>query len=292
VFRTDYDGPRLPGAALGARVPVALKRLQYWLADRVVIDRILAPAVNGFRAELGLPTQRRLLKDWWNSPQLVLGAFPEWFAPPQPDRPPQTVLTGFPLYDEGDLGEPSDEVREFIAAGGPPIAFTPGSANVHGREFFAVAVEACHRLGRRGVLLTRFPDQLPANLPNTVRHFDFVPFGWLLPRSAAVVHHGGIGSTAQGLAAGVPQLLMPLGFDQFDNAARIERLGCGDWLPLRRFTAANVTAVLARLLESPSVAEACRRTASLSRGQRALTAMCEAIERLGSATQRAIPGVA
>ncbi|HWA97364.1 MAG TPA: nucleotide disphospho-sugar-binding domain-containing protein, partial [Pirellulales bacterium] len=195
--------------------------------------------------------------------------------------------TGFPLYDEGDLIEPDADLLAFVESDSPPIAFTPGSANVHGRAFFETAIEACRLLGRRALLLTRFPEQLPP-LPEHARHFEFVPFGWLLPRTAAVVHHGGVGSTSQGFAGGVPQLLMPLGFDQFDNAKRVVRLGAGDYLTPAKFTATSVARVLQRLIESPDVAASCHALAERSRQQNALATMCEAIERLGA--RRLTPG--
>jgi UDP:flavonoid glycosyltransferase YjiC (YdhE family) len=279
IFRSDRAGVKLPGTFMPDWLPAPLKRLQYRLAD-VILDSVLGPSVNQLRAELGLPRVRRLMHEWWNSPQLVIAAFPEWFAPRQPDWPKQTVLSGFPLYDEADVVEPSPEVRAFVEHGPGPIAFTPGSANVHGREFFEAAIDATARLGRRAILLTRFPQQLPTSLPEHVRHFEFVPFGWLLPRIGAAVHHGGVGSTAQGLAAGRPQLLMPLGFDQFDNAARVKKMGVGDWLLPRQFTGARVAERLGRLLESAEVAQACKRVAELSRQQRATDVMSDVLERL------------
>jgi UDP:flavonoid glycosyltransferase YjiC (YdhE family) len=96
-------------------------------------------------------------------------------------------LTGFPLYSEEGVSDADEATRTWLEAGPAPILFTPGSANVHGREFFAAAAEACARLGRRGLLLTRFPEQIPATLPAGVRHAEFVPFSWLVPRSAALV---------------------------------------------------------------------------------------------------------
>ena len=88
---------------------------------------------------------------------------------------------------------------EWLDAGEPPIAFTAGSAMVHAREFFAASIEACESLNRRGLVLTRFGDQLPRELPPSVKHVEYAPFGSLLPRCAALVHHGGIGTTAQAL---------------------------------------------------------------------------------------------
>jgi UDP:flavonoid glycosyltransferase YjiC (YdhE family) len=127
----------------------------------------------------------------------------------------------------------------------------------HPGEFFAAAVDACCQLGRGGLLLTRFRDQLPPRLPAGVRRFDYVPLSQVLPRAAALVSHGGIGTISQALAAGVPQLIIPLGFDQFDNAARLERLGVGATLTPRAFRGPAVTRQLVRLLTSPAVASAC-----------------------------------
>ena len=121
----------------------------------------------------------------------------------------------------------------------PNCSMTPGSAMRHAQEFFAESVAACQRLGRRGLLLTRFAEQVPTDLPETIRHLEYVPFSRVLPRAAALVHHGGIGTTAQALAAGIPQLVMPLAHDQPDNAARLERLGVGRTIAPRRYRAAR-----------------------------------------------------
>jgi rhamnosyltransferase subunit B len=91
----------------------------------------------------------------------------------------------------------------------------------------ARALDACTALGVRAVVVTPYTGQLPAQLPASVYHADYVPFDLLLPKLAAVVHHGGIGTLAQGLAAGVPQLIAPHAHDQFDNAAQLARLGAG-----------------------------------------------------------------
>ncbi len=119
--------------------------------------------------------------------------------------------------------------KRFFLRASRRLVFTPGSANLFGRSFFDAAVGACQQLGRRGILLTRFAEQLPPSLPSGVVHFDFVPLSLLLPRCAAFVNHGGIGSVSQAMAAGIPQLMMPLAHDQIDNAARIARLGVGSF---------------------------------------------------------------
>jgi rhamnosyltransferase subunit B len=255
VFSSDYESPKLPG--IPAWLPRPAKRIAIHLAH-LVADRIFGRPLNAYRKQLNLPPVRNFLRDWCHSPQRVIGLFPSWYAAPQPDWPKQTVLTDFPLFDEKEVTPLPEEVARFLDAGSPPIVFTPGSAMFQGQRFFAAAVEACGILNRRGLLLTRHAEQVPRDLPSGVIHAAYAPFSQLLPRSAALVHHGGIGSTAQAMAAGVPQLMMPMGYDQPDNALRVRRLGVGDWLSRRQFTGRRVARKLDSLL---SRAIACRAVA-------------------------------
>jgi rhamnosyltransferase subunit B len=280
AFYSAYQPPVLAGLPMPAWLPRAAKRAMFWLADNLVVDRALAGPVNGFRAGLGLPPVRRFFGRWYHSPRRVLGLFPPWFAAPQPDWPPQVRLTGFPLYDESGAADVPEEVSRFLDAGEPPVVFTPGSAMAHGHDFFAAAVEACRLMGRRGLLLTRFAEQVPPDLPDGVRHFAYVPFSQVLPRAAALVHHGGIGTTAQGLAAGRPQLVMPMAFDQPDNAARLRRLGVGASLRRPKFRGPAVAEALGQLLASQEVAENCRAAAARLKDSRAVEQTCEELEAL------------
>ncbi len=256
LFRSVHAGPRVPGL-LVHRGPGWWKRLQWRLVDAIA-DRRILPWLDAYRAGFGLAPLRRVVGEWMHSPLAVVGMFPEWFAPPQPDWPPHTRVTGFPLYSEEGVTELDDDVARFLAAGPPPVAFTPGSAHRFAHGFFREAAAACGRLGVRGLLLTRFPEQIPVTLPAEVRHVAFVPFRRLLPACSLLVHHGGIGSTSQALFAGIPQIVMPMGFDQFDNAARVERLGLGAILPPRRFTAARLAPLLTRLLADAGLRTRCR----------------------------------
>jgi hypothetical protein len=92
MFRSVHQPPILGKLVIPDWFPHWLKRSLFWLADTAFIDPALAKGVNGFRAELGLPPARRFLGDWLHSPQRVLGLFPDWYAPPQPDWPPQVRL--------------------------------------------------------------------------------------------------------------------------------------------------------------------------------------------------------
>jgi UDP:flavonoid glycosyltransferase YjiC (YdhE family) len=130
------------------------------------------------------------------------------------------------------------------------------------------------------MLLTRFSEHIPRRLPPGVAHFDYVPFRPLLPRAAAVIHHGGIGSTAQGLAAGIPQLLMPLAHDEFDNAARVKSLGIGSEVRPNCFCAKAVARELEDLLGSPAVRRACVELAERCQPARGIVLTADALERV------------
>ena len=262
-------------------LPKSLRRLGVSLADRLA-DLAIASDLNLFRAELGLAPVRHVARHWWHSPQCVIGLFPEWFAAPQRDWPKQLKLTGFPLYDESGVSSAVPELEAFLDeaahADDLPIAFAPGSGNRQAGRFFSAAADACRRLGRRGILLTRYTEHLPSRLPRGVRHFEYAPFSAVLPRVAALVHHGGIGTSAQALAAGIPQLVMPMSFDQPDNAARLVHLGVASVLPPVRFNGGAVARQLATLLRSAAVHQRCAEAAQKFEGADPISRTCDLIE--------------
>jgi UDP:flavonoid glycosyltransferase YjiC (YdhE family) len=259
--------------------PIPIKRLVRGFGDYVA-DRALSPGPNAFRSKLGLLPIRHVVSDWWHSPQRVIGLFPEWYAGVQPDWPKQTVQTGFPLYDEGDVTPVEPDLEAYLTKTDRdrPIVFMAGSGNRQASNFFLAAIDACARLGRQGILLTRFPEQLPTSLPKGIRHFHYAPLSNVLPYAAALVHHGGIGTTAQALFAGCPQLVMPMTFDQPDNAARIQRLGVGRSLPPSSFTGTRVARELEHLTESDSVARHAQATQRLFDDTNPIARTCELIE--------------
>jgi rhamnosyltransferase subunit B len=207
-------------------LPYPVRAGLLWAFDRGILDRICAPDINRLRAELGLPPVTRIMGRWMHSPQGVLGLFPDWFAPPQTDWPSRVTLTGFPLFDEADFRGVDMELEDFLAKGPAPVVFTPGSTLVDGLSYYTAAADALSALGRRGIFLASQGTALPQLTPNILAR-SYVPLSKLLPQASVLVHHGGIGTASQAFAAGIPQLITPFAHDQFDNAARVERLGCG-----------------------------------------------------------------
>ncbi len=280
VIRSLIDSGMFSTVRISAAQPMWLKRGLFRFIDWAVIDRILEPPLNEFRASLALPPVRRVLAHWIHSPACVIGFFPDWFAPPQADWPPHTHLVGFPLWDGGGAAAVPGAVQEFLRAGPPPIVVTPGSAAAHSQRFFAESIAALRRLSARGMLVTNFPQQLPQHLPPGVQSFGYLPFSDTLPHAAALVHHGGIGTLAQGIKAGIPHLAVPNAHDQFDNGWRLGQLGLGRSIPQRRYRAADAAKALAALLDDASLRDRCRAYAARMDGEAALRRACELIEAL------------
>jgi UDP:flavonoid glycosyltransferase YjiC (YdhE family) len=280
IFRSDFQQPASIAGVDPSGLPRWVKRSAMWLVDRLLLDPQIVPPLNALRRDLGLTPVSRVFREWLHSPQRVVGLFPDWFAPVQPDWPPQLRLTGFPLYDESDAHALDPDLESFLNAGSPPILFTPGTANRAAAQFFAAALDATRRLRRRALFLTRYPEQLPRNLSDQERTEAYVPFSRVFFRCAAIVHHGGIGTSAQALAAGVPQLTMPLAFDQPDNATRLWRLGVARWIRPKEFRGEHVASQLAALVDDARVAQRCRHWAGEIRRRDALADTCALLEAL------------
>lgn len=283
VIRSLIDQGMFGTLRISAAQPMWFKRALFRFIDWSAIDRLLAPPLNEFRATLGLEPVARILKSWIHSPRCVIGFFPPWFAEPQADWPPNVHLVGFPLWD-GGAGDAAalSEAREFLDAGPPPLVVTPGSAAATLHDYFSAAAGAVRRLGLRAMLITNFPGQLPRDLPAGSRAFGYLPFSEVLPRAALVIHHGGIGTLAQTIKAGVPHLVVPSSHDQFDNGWRIARLGLGQSMPRKRFRAAPAARAIRSLLDDPLIAARARACAARIDSAAALDQACDLIEGLAA----------
>ena len=254
VLRTDAAPVTMAHWTLPRGTPRALVRLAWRALDRHKLHPMAGRTLNEMAARLGAPpppTAQSIFGEWMFSPDGIVTLFPEWFAPARPGWPGQVRFGNFPLY-QGDASAPLPHpVQDFLAAGEAPVVFMPGSAMRHAQVFFAAAVEACRELGLRALLLTAHGAQLPQALPASVLHLDYLPFASLLPQARALVHHGGIGSCAQALRAGLPQLVTPMAHDQFDNAACLERLGLGLSIRQPDLSVATMAQALNTLLARP-----------------------------------------
>jgi UDP:flavonoid glycosyltransferase YjiC (YdhE family) len=273
-----HDPPVPPvatGGHLMRRLPPTLVRALLGLA-RLATRPWWAP-LRALRRELGLPPGGNPMFEGKFSPLLDLALFSPLLGAPQPDWPASSVQTGFCFYDEEETApELPPAIESFLAAGPAPIVFTLGSAAVHAADdYFHESAAAAQSIGSRALLVLG-KNTPPPDLPASILAWDYLPYARIFPRAAAIVHQGGVGTTAQALRAGRPMLVVPWAHDQPDNADRMVRLGVARSLRRARYRASAVARELSTLPALAARAEALGRSI---RNERGTPAACDALER-------------
>ena len=279
-FMSRYDPPILIQAPWLGRIAAFSKPLY---AGLVALSqwgiRHWTEPVRQMRRDLGLlpgpagifgPRQRAAA---------LLAMFSPVVGRPQADWPANTRQTGFAFYDRHEPMPAA--LGAFLDAGDPPIVFTLGSAAVFDPgEFYRHSAEAARSIERRAVLLVG-PE--PHSLPpfgDRIAVAAYAPFSELFPRAAAVVHQGGIGTTAQTLRAGRPMVIVPFSHDQPDNAARIVRGGTGAVIGRREYSAATAAQALRRVLDDPAYATRAAQAAAQIQDENGAANAADVIERV------------
>ena len=278
-----YDPPRTPDFWMMLPPPVGRigagwNRAAY-ATIRWVLDRLYGRRIDRVRAKHGLPpTGAGNLLDPPEHAVLRLGCYSTHLGALPPDAAPTVRIVGFPVFDS-DSGkqETLDPALEaFLAEGQPPLVFTLGTFAVGGAgRFYDRAAEVARRMGMRAVLLVGGAGT-PA-VDGDVLRCGYAPHSLLFPRAAAIVHHGGVGTTGQALRAGKPQLVVPHMGDQNDHAHRIARLGTGLRMARRGFTVARATRLVTALLADPSYLAVAERIARDMAGEHGADAAADAI---------------
>ncbi len=202
-----------------------------------------------YRKSLGLQKGQNPFFDGQHSPRCALALFSSHFAAPQTDWPQHSQATGFVFYDAPEQNQ-NTALEDFLNTGEAAIVFTLGSAAVYAAgDFYLRAAQTAQQLGCRAVLLVgkNEQQQLPKEIPKNIFVTDYAPYSQIFPKAAAIVHQGGIGTTAQALRAGKPSLVMPFAHDQFDNGLRIKRIGAGQTIP-KQSSAKKMAATLEEIL--------------------------------------------
>ena len=245
--------------------------------------------VRALRAELGLPPAADPVFEGQHSPELVLAMFSRVLAAPQPDWPAKTCITGNIFYDGAPESGPDGELRRFLDDGAAPLVFTLGTSAVGAAgRFYEESAAAARELGMRAVLLVGDDPRNRIDAPPTgdVLSVPYAPYSLLFPRAAAIVHQGGIGTTAQALRAGKPTLVVPYAHDQPDNAFRVESLGVSKTLYPRQYKAPRVANTLRTLLDDATTSANAVALAERVRAENGVATACAEIERVLNA-QRA-----
>jgi rhamnosyltransferase subunit B len=262
-FMSCYDPPVFAGASwfrkLRALGPVPYKVL-FTILKRVAA-RWESP-LRDLRRELGLPASKKLaIFEGQFSPLCNLALFDSLLAEPQPDWPANLRVCGAPVYDGLVLDAVIlDDLDNFLAAGEAPIVFALGSSAVWvAEDFWEKAMVAAKQLERRAILITG--PVIPTNLPDGIRAFPYLPYSRVFPGAAAIVHQAGIGTLAQALRSGAPQLIVPVAFDQPDNALRAVALGLARTIPFKKVTTDLLASELRMLLTHGDYFHAARKVA-------------------------------
>ncbi len=261
---------------------IRLRRLG-WRINRAVLNLCTSLArhwwkpVKQLRIKEGLnPNCAPLTRDKF-SPHLVLALFSSAFAEHQPDWPERTVQPGFVFYDQSSVTSEFSELAQFLNDGDPPIVFTLGSTAVSNPgHFYESSQEAALRLGKRAVLIGA--RDLPS-YSDRICSIPYAPYSEVFPRASVIVHQGGSGTTGQALRAGRPMLFVPYGWDQPDNALRVERLGAGLSLARKRYSAETAMPMLDRLLTETHFASRAASLADEIKLQRGVDDACDAVEK-------------
>lgn len=188
------------------------------------------------------------------SRRLTLGLWSPSFFPRPSDWPAWFQIGGYARWDGSGESAPPEALPE-KAGGAPLVVFTLGSSVVnYPGVFWAAALSALEQTNWRGVLLGAPADlPIPRGLRDRVQSVPYAPYTELFPLADAIVHQGGVGTTQAACFYGIPALVVPRGFDQFENAAHLQREGWGLRLLPQHFSAYSLRVRLERLLSSPRI---------------------------------------
>jgi rhamnosyltransferase subunit B len=202
--------------------------------------------------------------------RLVLhaGMWPELLRAPASDDPPCRRACGF--ASGGQLGEGtptlSNDLESFLRAGEAPVVIGLGSIfSLGSDQLVSDLADACAEIGRRCVVVGPPPRDRP--LPADTFVVPYAPYDLLFPRAAAVVIHGGAGTTGEALKCGRPSVVVPLAMDQFNLAWHVDRLGAGVRVSTRRRTLDTLVRALRTACEDEDLATRAREVAALLRSQ-------------------------
>ncbi|HSY80505.1 MAG TPA: glycosyltransferase [Gemmatimonadaceae bacterium] len=280
-FFSAYDPPLMPAVPW---VSDMLRRLGPRVARKLngVSKRITAGwlgPLHDLAREHGLTLDAHPLFEGQHAPDLVLGLYSSVIGAPQPDFPPQALITGFLFYDATPPGleASTEQARAFAAEGEPPIVVTLGSSAVLiDDSVFAETVA----MGRRTIALVG-PDPGAVERYRGVEHVlavPYLPHHVVMPLASVIVHQGGVGTTGQALRSGKPAVIVPFSHDQPDNAARCARIGVAKVIPRGRYNRRTAGAAIRELLGDPAYAMHADAVGASVRAERGAETACDAIE--------------
>lgn len=189
-------------------------------------------------------------------------------------------ITGYFFLEALETYQPPPELVDFLAAGDPPVCVTFGSMiNREAQRIDAIVRAALAQTGQRGVILTGWGGRKPAENDSNLLYLEAAPHDWLFPRCKAVLHHGGAGTTAAGLRAGIPNIVVPHGADQPFWGRRVAAIGAGPApLDLKKLSVESLTAAFIQAAD-PALQARANETGRLIRAENGVENAVRIIER-------------
>ena len=215
---------------------------------------------------------------------LQIGFFPEWFGMRAKDWPVELKLVGFPLQNRASENM-RRELDEFIAQQGAPLIFTTGTGVKDVAALFEEGRKICEQLHVPGVFVGGNTGAELLKDSALCLHMDYIDFEYALPKALVIIHHGGMGTTAQAIKAGIPQLIRPLKYDQPDNAERVYKLGLGTYVMPEKFKVEQVAPILSNMLQKAKNSKALKHYATDVNNSSAIINACDLIEQVGKTVE-------
>lgn len=275
-----YDGRVM----INAPLPNRLSIFNYWAGKLIVQPTVwewYGRITNRFRQEvLGYPPQSRQENQALFYKLLTLHGFSQHVVPRPADWPPHFHITGFWFWDEDEGWQPPIALQRFLEAGEPPVYI--GFGSMTGRNAQAtteLVVNAVQQTGKRAILLSGWAGLGNGRLPSTIFQLETAPHTWLFPHVSAVVHHGGAGTTAAGLRAGVPTVIVPHLGDQPFWGERVAALGVGPKpIPRPKLTARVLAQAIQSATTIPTIKQKAAELATKIREERGVETAVSLIE--------------
>jgi UDP:flavonoid glycosyltransferase YjiC (YdhE family) len=217
----------------------------------------IAHEFNYFRFSVGLSP----IKNWGEMMKYYncgIACYPKWFGEAI-DNSTRITNIGFLLHENKE-DIPEDLKNWFVENN--PVLITHATTPPVSNNFFTACVEACGELNYPAIAVAKNREYIPKNLPSNVKYTNFLPFSKVMPFVRVLAHHGGVGTLAQALRSGVPQLILGNGFDRPLNASYVKKLGAGNFVPMPNWNKSDVIEPLKQLIYQSEIRERCRTIAT------------------------------
>lgn len=282
----------LPSARVAAQplpipLPASLQRLSNrfsWFVGGLFLRQIVDKPINNVRRAFHVPPRSNLLWTGNLSQRLTALAVSSAFLPRPADWPEYIKMTGFCFWDRPVDWQVPETLKTFFHGDKPVVAVTAGSVAPEERalflSYYVTSIESILACDARALVINAPENFAFAEQRDEVLHLPFAPFSEVFPACAAVIHHGGIGTIAQCLRAGVPSLVVPGGVDQPFNAAQVVQRKAGRWIPRKHYTMRRAEHALKALLTTPDYGKRVREIQAQILQEDGVATLCSAVEQI------------